>query len=96
LDFKYNLAMSNFTEELLTPTTIRLIVIVGGYLLLRPYLQQFLGVSSASDDGQCSAGGSSDAQMPKATTTGRAAGRSDDDSGTDTRWRKPAGQSHLE
>ena len=59
--------LSDSTERFLTTNNVRLIGIVGGYLLLRPYLQQLLGVFPAAEYEQlCSADGPLDASMPEA------------------------------
>ena len=65
-------------------TIVQLVGIIGGYLLLRPYLQQVLGVLLASDHPNFPAGDPPNAQMPEVTSKDRAAERRQDDGSVGT------------
>ena len=73
--------MVDLTEKLLTTNTIRLVTIVGEYLLLGPHLQRLPGDLSPSDYHRYAADRHMHARLPKVRPSDSAAGRRDDDSG---------------
>lgn len=63
------------TKTILTTNNIRLVTIIGGYLILRPHLERLLGSTPASERDQGSAASSTEVWVPNVSPNDRSAGQ---------------------